>query len=201
MTESDGEAVRYGRLTVLGENGRARSGEILWRCRCTCGTIKTFQKWNVVRGASRSCGCLAREVATKHGASYTKAYAAWNGMHKRCRSDDPRYGGRGIHVCDRWADFQAFSDDMGEPPTKQHSLDRIDNDGPYSPDNCRWATWSQQASNRSSNRTVEFDGRKLLLTEWSKVLGIKLTTLRMRLKMGWPVERALTTEPREYTKA
>lgn len=125
-------------------------------------------------------------------------YTIWRNLKARCyypRNDDyDRYGGRGIAVCDRWRDsFEAFLSDMGERPTPGHSIERIDNDGPYSPDNCRWATRTEQASNRHTSQTITHDGETLTVQEWSRRTGIKAPALYWRLHAGWSAERTLTT--------
>jgi len=107
------------------------------------------------------------------------------------------YGGRGITVCDRWNNsFSAFYEDMGDPPRK-HSLDRIDNDGPYAPENCRWANKRQQANNTRANRRITFNGTTKTLTQWARYTGINRATIATRLDSGWPVSKALT-EPADY---
>ncbi len=136
---------------------------------------------------------------------YKKEYRAWLNMLQRCNRRSgrwySRYGGRGISVCDRWSVFQNFLDDMGRSPSRWHSLDRIDNNGNYDPSNCRWATRRQQATNRSSNRLLRFRGQTKLINDWSKILGIKHSTLTMRLnKYGWSAEKALGTSVAKRTK-
>ena len=101
------------------------------------------------------------------------------------------YGGRGITVCDRWREFANFAADMGPTFSPELSLERIDNDRGYEPDNCRWATPTEQARNKRTNHRLEFDGLDLTLQEWAERFGIKKTTLRSRLRLGWSAERAL----------
>lgn len=147
---------QFGRLTVL--NFAGSDGLSKWRCRCDCGTVLTVIGRNLVSGCSTSCGCLQLEMITKvnrkHGESIpcTREYAAWLSMKTRCtNSRFPRFkdwGGRGIKVCTRWREsFSNFLADMGRKPSPKHSMDRINNDGDYTPNNCRWATASQQARN------------------------------------------------------
>lgn len=154
-------AVEFGRLIVIRGAG-TRNGRRLWRCRCECGTIKNYIGTNLRCGHTTSCGCYqierARKSATTHGVGAThkrtKEYRAWSNAKDRCTNSRHRYykdyGGRGISMCKRWLNsFPAFLADMGNAP-KGLSLDREDNSRGYEPGNCRWATSSQQASNRRS---------------------------------------------------
>lgn len=129
-----------------------------------------------------------------HGMSRTKVHDAWKSMHARCyrpsTSSYQYYGGRGINVCARWARFEDFYADMGDPP-QGTSLDRLDSNGDYSPDNCRWATPTEQSRNRSMARPLTVNGVTKLLCDWVKETGVKRTTIIMRLKRGWTTERAI----------
>lgn len=127
----------------------------------------------------------------------TPEYKAWSEMFQRCGNPNnmryARYGARGIRVCEKWLKFELFFEDMGLRPSPGHSLERINNDGNYEPENCKWATRKEQARNRRGNRIVEFNGRRATLAEWSELTGINYCCLRQRLcKMGWSVEATLT---------
>lgn len=142
---------------------------------------------------------------TTHGmAKRSRVYCIWMGLRNRCNNPKnrsyPRYGGRGVKVCERWDDFAAFLADMGEPPTDRHQIERKDNGGNYEPGNCRWATPKEQASNRRSSRIIEHQGRKQTLQAWCDELGLKHTTVSMRLnRYGWSIEDAFTTKPRGWS--
>lgn len=138
----------------------------------------------------------------KHGMARSSTYHAWSAMRQRCLCEThphfKDYGGRGIGICARWSDFANFLTDMGEKP-KGCSLDRINNNGDYCPENCRWTSQKVQCRNRRSNKFVEFNGESLPIAEWAERTGIERKTLEQRLRV-WPVSRALT-EPYIKRKA
>jgi hypothetical protein len=191
--------IRYGRLVALERSGYL-GNVIAWRCQCDCGNVVIVRGINLGVNTN-SCGCSNRERLTKHGLSRHPAYHAWASMRHRCLNPAskayPLYGGRGITICDRWIDSaENFIEDMGTPPTSEHSLDRIDNAHGYSKENCRWATWKEQQQNRRTTRLVTHDGQTKCVAEWAREYGINRGALGLRLRNGWPVEKALKTPVR-----
>lgn len=160
---------RFGRLLVMGPiKISERNREVVWECLCDCGKKLSVIGSVLRNGHTKSCGCLKSdvakknmaEVATTHGKRHTLEYKAWEGLKQRCQNkNNPgyhKYGGRGIGVCKEWDRFEAFYKDMGEKPTPDHSIERVDNNKGYSPDNCIWATKTEQVRNRrvpKSNKT------------------------------------------------
>lgn len=188
---------RFGRLTV-----RARAAndgkQVRWECACDCGATKLVPASYLGRSV-QSCGCLRRETARAtmqtHGHTLRRKvprwYKAWSEMRRRCedasRPSWPNYGGRGIVVCERWQDADAFYADMGEAPPGA-SLDRIDSNGNYEPGNCRWADDYAQANNKRSNIMLTFDGRTMTVGQWARERGIRYGLLRRRVLQGLPPE-------------
>lgn len=194
---------RFGCLSVIGFSGLhtppSGGAKTKWTCLCDCGRKVSVFGSSLTQGNSKSCGCIARRSTAErnksHGMSKTKTYRIWQAMLNRCRNPRmamyPRYGGRGIRVCDRWASFENFFSDMGECPVRM-SIDRIDNDANYEPGNCRWADRRTQNRNKSNNRIVSHDGRKMCLTDWAESLSMDQSSLAERIQK-WGVARAINT--------
>lgn len=139
----------------------------------------------------------ASEANTTHGGRGTTEYNSWTGMIQRCENPNhPRYadyGGRGIKVCRQWRQsFATFIKDMGKKPAPRMQVERRDNDGPYDPKNCYWATRKQQANNTRASRFLEFDGQSLTISQWADKLGVRASTLQLRLAHGWSVQQTMT---------
>lgn len=190
---------RFGRLQIC-SLAPQRGGRNYWLCQCDCGRKKAMLASNLVGGKVESCGCLNSDVLiarnTKHGGCGTPEYKSWQAMLGRCINPKDAayqdYGGRGIVVCDRWRhSFANFLADMGPRP-QTCTLDRKDNDGSYSPENCRWATISQQMRNTRRNIPIAHNGRSLLLVQWATETGLRPSTILRRLRLGWSIADALT---------
>ncbi len=186
-----------GRWTVLGLAEQKVYGKPAWECLCSCGNTGVIGGSVLRMGESRSCGCLSKEVsaenlravATTHGMCGTPMYYRWLSIKLRCYHKThyacPRYGGRGITMCERWkSSFTDFYADIGDPPSEAHSLDRIDNDGNYEPNNVRWATKQEQANSRSNNVRHTHNGETHTLAEWGRKLGIAPEAVARRIKNG-----------------
>lgn len=191
---------KFGRLTVVGIAGMSGKNSA-WECVCDCGVIKNVCRCSLIQGCSKSCGCLSREMCAArsltHGGKAERLYGIWKHIRERCNNKSceayGNYGGRGIEVCERWSDYANFRADMAASWEPGLTIDRRDNNGPYSPDNCRWATMKIQNRNRRNNRIIEFMGQSKCLVEWAEIYGLTEGSLYMRLRRGWPLERALTT--------
>ena len=146
----DRKGQRFGRLFVVEEAGRSALKKVMWRCLCDCGKETVVPSGCLVTGNTTSCGCFLQEKITKHGGWKNASYNTWRAMMRRCYKqqdkDYPRYGGKGVSVCERWHDYLFFASDMGEP-SGDETLDRVNTYGNYEPDNCRWAGVKTQNRN------------------------------------------------------
>lgn len=191
----------FSRLTVL-DLAPSRNSKTYWICKCECGAETIVRSDGLVGGMTQSCGCLGRDrrrqANTKHGGGNCPEWKAWQAAKQRCYNPNNKrfhhYGGRGIKMCDRWLNsYPNFIADMGPRPSPNHSIDRINNDGNYDPQNCQWRTTTEQNNNFSANRRITFQGVKRNLTQWEKKLNFPRELIASRLKLGWTVEEALTT--------
>ena len=196
MRRQDLAGLTFHEWTVLTAAPSSPSGDTAWLCRCSCGKEKAVFTKALQRAMSKSCGCQSGR--TFHGGSNTAEYRTWHRIWHRCTNpnnpDWMLYGGRGIRVDRRWAEFPAFLADMGTRPSALHSLDRHpDQDGPYSPENCRWATPKMQARNMRVNRMISHSGETLCLSAWAERTGISRECIEKRIdNLGWSIEDALT---------
>jgi len=193
---------RFGKLKPITFLKKDAEGLTWWRFLCDCGKEHDAPVSRVVRGDTRSCGCLVLKHGHLKGNDSTGTYRSWKAMLRRCNpdaSDHPYYQERGIKVCERWQrSFAAFLEDMGEKPTPRHQVDRFpDAAGNYEPGNVRWATPKENSRNRCSSHYLEFNGERLTIVEWAERTGLLHTTISKRLQHGWSIEKALTTMPKE----
>ena len=197
---------RYGRLIVVKRWEKLPSGHSKWLCVCDCGKPKIVEDSNLKHSDKISCGCWQKELYIENskwkGESHSHLFQVWQSMIKRCKNPKAQnykyYGGRGITVCDDWSDnkngyflFKGWA--LSNGYIDGLSLERIDVNGNYSPQNCKWIPLKEQAKNRRNCNMITFNGETKNLTEWSRILGIKRYTLFSRLKNGWSIEKAFTT--------
>lgn len=199
--------MKIGRLLVLGFADRRGNKNLLyWHCQCDCGQKVDVSGNSLRSGSVKSCGCYQHEcrvsrmskIATTHGLSKTREYTIWGKMKARCYNKNDtaylNYGGRGIKICERWKNsFLSFFKDMGNCPVG-FSIERIDNDGDYEPDNCKWASHKEQSNNRRSNIKIAAYGEIKSLKEWSEVLNIPEFRLYRRYACGVSMDKLLSTD-------
>lgn len=192
--------LKFGRWTVTAYGGPGTSGAT-WVCVCECGTARRVNANGLTSGRSTSCGCYAKELLASQathghqkGGKHSPTFTVWRSMVRRCVSPKhpsyKNYGGRGIAVCERWKGFEAFLEDMGERP-KGKTLDRIDNDGNYCKENCRWVSMKENSNNRRNNRLLTLHGKTHTVSEWAALTGLNESTIRVRLFRGATDEEAL----------
>ena len=177
---------KFGRLTVRGRIGYLYGGDVAWSCECKCGNQKTIVGASLRNGLTKSCGCLSRELASKrkpnktHGMSKKGEYTSWLAMKARCsrRSHVANHIYRDIEICQRWKDgFENFFEDMGHKPFQKATLERVDNTSGYNRDNCKWASYAEQAHNKRTNVWIEHNGIRMIKSDWIRSLGVS--------KSGW----------------
>ena len=196
------ENQKFGRLTVVRELGRSRSGGTLWLCKCDCGGEKVVSSDSLRQGKTRSCGCIKREqnleMFVTHGETGSPLWKLWNNVRNRCNNPNnhkyANYGERGIKVCSEWeTNYTAFRDwCMANGYTKGLTIERIDVNGDYSPSNCIFATQKTQQNNRTNNHQITYKGVTKTLAQWAEHLGMRYSMLEHRINRGWSVEDAFT---------
>ena len=203
MRHKDLTGQKFNMLTVK-SFAFIRDSHAYWNCVCDCGKESVVCASRLLRGTTKSCGCISREISrkrmtTKNGYSKTRIYRIFIGMKQRCYKDNdkdyPRYGGRGIKICDEWLqDSKKFVEWAKEHGYKETlSIDRIDVNGDYTPDNCRWVSAKKQANNRRSNLFITYDGKTLSASEWCAIKGWNRHIIPERLRKGWSLEKTMTT--------
>ena len=191
--------MNFGRLTAIKISEKRSGRKTYWECKCDCGNTKVIRTDSLKDGSVKSCGCLKKEQdklnlpkgqgILVHGVSKERIYHIWTSMISRCENIDNKsyehYGGRGIKVCDKWHDVLKFSDwAMSNGYNTELTIDRIDVNGNYEPENCRWANWEEQANNKTTNVMIAFNGKTQTLMQWSKELEINYHTLQSRINYG-----------------
>lgn len=202
---ADLSGVRFGRLTAI-RFTHSKNSRAMWLCECDCGKTTTVSVHDLNCGDTKSCGCLRRNTPLRyrtHGRSNTPEYISWTAMKDRCCRENKNcrdgYHDRGITICERWIySFENFFSDMGKKPEGKYSLDRIDNSGNYSPENCRWATDVQQANNSRNCHYIEHDGEVKSMKQWSDIFNMDYELVKGRIDvLNWDFIRAVTTPVRK----
>jgi len=195
---------KYARLFVLKQEYK-NNRKVYWRCKCDCGKEVIIAGERVKSGHTKSCGCLKLDFQANggarktHGSSKTRLYAIWGGMIQRCYNPNKKkhkkdYQDRGITVCPEWHNFEAFMDwALANGYSENLSIERIDNNKGYSPDNCKWADNKTQANNRRMCVNITFNGITQTIAQWAEEIGMKYHVLYQRLLKGWDIESALLT--------
>lgn len=206
MRAIDISGKRFGRILVLKYVGKSK-----WLCRCDCGNEKIIRRDALIQGRTKSCGCFQKEIAAKqvrqrslkHGDFGTKLYGIWAGMKRRCYNPRTKYykdyGGRGITVCDEWKnDYSKFKEwALANGYQEGLSIERVDVNKGYSPDNCKFITINEQNSNKRISIRLQYQGKEYSIKELSKLTGIKERTIRDRYERGLPIEEILNPKIRK----
>lgn len=192
---------KFGRLSVLEIVGKEKNGHYVWGCLCDCGQYRKISVSSLTKkNGTRSCGCLH----SKHGFAGTPFYQRWKSMIKRCYNKNDsaykNYGKRGIGVCTQWFKFENFKNKMfssfvlfeKQNGKNSATLERLDNNKNYCPNNCTWATKSQQSKHTSRIVYLKFKNKTLSVTDWAEKLGIKRGTIHSRIGYGFPIKKILS---------
>lgn len=206
---------KFGRLTAISSEKGKEGRRFIWTCLCDCGNYTKATTVSLTHGLKQSCGCIQRNILKKrnstHGYSNERLYKVWKGMRSRCNNPHhksyPKYGGRGIGICHEWDNYEAFrkwalNNGYQEDATySKCTLDRIDVNKGYSPDNCRWVNEFVQANNTRCNHILEYNGERLTVAQWSRKLGISADVIYARINsLGWSIEKSLSTPTRDCKK-
>lgn len=186
---------KFGKLTVI-DFAEIKNNYAYWNCVCDCGNKKIARGANLISGQTKSCGCLNSTNHTKHREGKSRLYVIWAGMKQRCsnprRRDYKNYGGRGISVCQEWQDYLVFRAwALSSGYSDGLSIDRIDEDGNYCPNNCRWVNETVQRNNRTDSNKLTVNGDTKTATEWSAISGVSADRIRKRKRLGWSDEDAV----------
>jgi len=197
---------RFSRLVVIKRAENDKQKLTQWLCQCDCGQQTIVRGSQLKNNSIRSCGCLYREsrknnqYGYKHGYSNSRIYHTWNLMLQRCTNPNhtayKNYGGRGIQVCEAWLKFEGFLQDMVERPYGM-TLDRINNDGNYCKENCKWSTWQEQQRNRNNNKLITINGVDKCLAEWCEIYNLPYGRTLDRIRYGWTPEEALELQSKK----
>lgn len=197
--------LKFGRLTAVSPNGKTKHNKITWLCKCDCGKLKTVISGNLKSGTSNSCGCLMMEQNTKHGDHKTAFYNAWRDLKFRCNAPSSpeyhNYGGRGVKVCKEWNDdYLNFKNDMFDSYVHGLSIDRINVDGDYCKENCRWATNKEQCNNMRKNVRIDTPWGLLTLSQAAESAGLSKECFAARRRKGLTGEALFAPVTRQHSR-
>ena len=195
---------RFGRLIAIEKVDNKGKRGVFWLCKCDCGNKTVVSSDHLKKGHTSSCGCYRREIPSTrgHGLTHTRLFNIWNGMKERCYNQNnyhyKYYGARGIKICDEWLGenglINFYNWAMSNGYTDKLTIDRINVNGDYEPNNCRWETMLKQANNKRNTCYIEYNGVKKSIPEWSRETGLAVSCIKARVeKLGWSAEKALTT--------
>lgn len=188
---------KFGKLTAIKVAYKNKNGESVWECVCDCGNVVNVVCSNLKNGHSTSCGCYKKICSITHNETKTRLHRIWAGIKARCYNTNiaqyKNWGGRGITVCEEWKDsYETFRDwALANGYQENLTIDRINNDKGYSPDNCRWATQKQQSNNKRNNTLITFNNETHTISEWAEIIGVKSRTIQRRLVKNMPIEKIL----------